>query len=111
MGILTDFFAAKEELLRTSDMEAIELGCRTLKEAGMFYQKVRINQETPKCDGNCAGCAAMEQVDEDAPMYKKIGVGCSSDLLNPKGDKEIYAIYVKQSELDKAREILLTVSA
>ena len=106
MGLLSDIFAVKEEIWRGGDMELCEKLCGTLKENGYFFQKIKINQEAPTCDGNCAGCAAMKEVDENEPFYKKIGVGCSSDLLGKKEDYEIYAVYVKKAEEEKIRQLL-----
>ncbi len=106
LGAFADFFAVKEEIFRGSNMDLIDQCCAELKAAGRFYQRIKINQETPKCDGNCAGCAAMEQVDENTPMYKKIGIGCSSDLLTSREPYDIFAIYVKKSEEEQCRKII-----
>ena len=106
MGILSDIFSVKEKLWQGEDKTLYDSYCDTLKSAGLVIQAFKVNQERPKCNGNCATCPARGDFDENASFKEKLGSGFSADLLTPKGDREIYAIYVKKKELGKAQELI-----
>lgn len=107
MGILRDIFEEKVKIWEGSDEEVYESYCQQLKSTGMKIQAFTVNQRTPKCSGNCATCMAIQNEQEDEELgYKKLGRGCSDDLLNAKQDYEIYTIFVKKSEEQKALDLL-----
>jgi len=108
MGILSDIFSVKEKLWQGEDKELYDSYCSRLRSEGLVIQAFRVNQERPKCNGNCATCPARGNYDENAGFKDKLGIGFSADLLTPKGENEIYAIYVKKKELSKARKILFS---
>ena len=107
MGILRDIFEEKVKIWEGSDLALYESYCKDLKKAGMKIQAFTVNQRTPKCSGNCATCMAVQNEKEDEELgYKKLGRGCSYDLLNAKEDYDIYNIFVKKSEEKKALDLL-----
>lgn len=106
MGFFSDIFSIKEKIWQGRNKELYEKYCEVLKENGFRIQAFKINQERPKCNGNCATCAACGGIEEDASFYDKLGSGCSDDLLTAKSGDDIYAIYVKQKELEKAQQVL-----
>ena len=107
MGILRDIFEEKVKIWEGTDQEAYESYCKELRAAGMKIQAFTVNQRTPKCNGKCATCMAVQNEKEDEELgYKKLGRGCSDDLLNAKKDYDIYTIFVKKSEEQKALDLL-----
>lgn len=106
MGKLYDIFSVKEKLWQGDDKELYDRYCKVLRDAGLVIQAFKVNQERPKCSGNCATCPVRMDFDENASFRDKLGSGFSADLLMPKGDHEIYAIYVKKKELEKARNLI-----
>ena len=76
--------------------------CATLKKAGIRIQAFEVNQRTLKCTGNCGSCpamksAAMSAEEEDAELgYRKLGRGCSDNLLNEPGEERLFTIFVKK---------------
>lgn len=107
MGILRDIFEEKVKIWEGVDEEVYEAYCSELRDAGMKIQAFTVNQRTPKCNGNCATCMAVQNEKEDEELgYKKLGRGCSDDLLNSKKDYDIFTIFVKKSEEQKALDLL-----
>lgn len=106
MGILRDIFEEKIKIWEGPDEELYESYCKQLRAAKMKIQAFTVNQNTLKCSGNCANCAALNEKEDEELGYKKLGRGCSDDLLNPKKDYDIYAIFVKKSEVQKAMNLL-----
>jgi hypothetical protein len=102
MGILSDIFSVKEKLWQGEDKDLYDRYCEALRAGGLVIQAFKVNQERPKCSGNCATCPVRTQFDENATVRDKLGSGLSDDLLTHKGDSEIYAIYVKKKEFQKA---------
>ncbi len=105
MGLLSDIFSIKEKLWQGEDKELYDSYCETLRHAGLVIQAFKVNQERPRCTGNCASCPARGSFGEDATFREKLGSGLSADLLTPAGDSEIYAIYVKKKELKEAQRL------
>ncbi|MBQ9157417.1 MAG: hypothetical protein IJ137_11635 [Eubacterium sp.] len=110
MGILSDIFSVKEKLWQGDDKPLYDKYCEMLRSAGLVIQAFKVNQERPKCNGNCATCPARGDYDENAGFREKLGSGFSADLLTKKGDSEIYAIYVKKKEFEKASRIISQIA-
>lgn len=112
MGILRDIFEEKHRIFEGPDEEAYKEYCATLKKAGIRIQAFEVNQRTLKCTGNCGSCpaiksAAMSAEEEDAELgYRKLGRGCSDNLLNEPGEERLFTIFVKKSEEKKALDLL-----
>ena len=106
MGKLYDIFSVKEKLWQGEDKEVYDRYCRQLRDGGLVIQAFRVNQERPRCNGNCATCPVRTDFDEHASFRDKLGSGLSADLLSPKGPSEIYAIYVKKKELKAAKDLV-----
>lgn len=112
MGILRDIFEEKHRIFEGPDEEAYKEYCTTLKKAGIRIQAFEVNQRTLKCTGNCGSCpamksAAMSAAEEDAELgYRKLGRGCSDNLLNEPGEERLFTIFVKKSEEKKALDLL-----
>jgi N-acetylglutamate synthase-like GNAT family acetyltransferase len=106
MGILRDIFEEKVKIWEGTDTEVYEQFCTTLKQSGMKIQAFKVNQERPKCNGNCAGCAAMQQIPEGGESWEKIGSGLCDDLVEHGTGTDLFAIYVKKSEVEKAKQLL-----
>ena len=112
MGILRDIFEEKHRIFEGPDEEAYKDYCTTLKKAGIRIQAFEVNQRTLKCTGNCGSCpamksAAMSAEEEDAELgYRKLGRGCSDNLLNEPGEERLFTIFVKKSEEKKALDLL-----
>ncbi len=108
MGFLADIFAEKVLLWEGKDEELYEAYKTKLKEAKIKNSAFTKNQQTPKCDGNCGMCPmAAREFGTETPFYEKFGNACDSsvDILNKKESFEIYDIYVKKSEIDKAKNV------
>ncbi|MBR0409846.1 MAG: hypothetical protein IJI25_02420 [Eubacterium sp.] len=106
MGIISDIFSVKEKLWQGEDKHLYDSYCEKLRSGGLVIQAFKVNQERPKCNGNCATCPARGSYDENAGFKEKLGSGFSADLLTHKGENEIYAIYVKKKEFEKAKELI-----
>jgi len=107
MGILRDIFEEKVKLWEGTDEDLYKSYCEQLRGIGMKIQAFTVNQRTPKCNGNCATCMAVQNEREDEELgYKKLGRGCSDDILNPTKPYDIYNIFVKKSEEQKALDLL-----
>lgn len=106
MSFIGDIFAVKEKVWEGTNEETCEKNVAKLKEAGVYVQSFKKNQQVPKCTGQCGSCAAAGGCGENATFKEKLGSGCSDDLLKPKKNFDTYLIYVKEKELDKARSIL-----
>ena len=107
MGILRDIFEEKIRIWEGIDEEAFESYKEKLKKAGIKASAFKVNQRTLKCTGNCGSCPAMTSALEDEELgYKKLGRGCSDNLLKEPGEHEIFTIFVKKSEEFKALELL-----
>lgn len=109
MGILSDIFSVKEKLWQGEDKALYDRYCKALRANGLVIQAFKVNQERPKCSGNCATCPVRTEFDENATFRDKLGSGMSEDLLTHRGESEIYAIYVKKKEYQKAEEIINTL--
>lgn len=109
MGFFSDIFSIKEKIWQGRNIELYEKYCEALRSNGFKIQAFKINQERPKCTGNCAACAACGDIGEDVSFYDKLGSGCSDDLLTAKNGDDIYAIYVKQKDLEKAQQVLTNI--
>ncbi len=110
MGKLYDIFSIKEKLWQGEDKELYDRYCKQLRDGGLVIQAFKVNQERPKCSGNCATCPVRKEFSEDASFRDKLGSGLSDDLLTHKGESEIYAIYVKKKEYQKAMELINSLS-
>ena len=105
MGKIRDAFSVKEMLWEGMNKAEYDRYCELLRSNNISIWAFTRNQETTKCSGECGKCGNCDFT-EDTPTYKKIGSGLSVDLLNEKKDYEIYAIYVKKSELNLTKEII-----
>lgn len=107
MGILRDIFEEKVRIWEGIDEDAFEAFKEQLKAAGIKASAFKVNQRTLKCTGNCGSCPAMTSALEDEELgYKKLGRGCSDNLLKEPGEFDIYTIFVKKSEEFKALDLL-----
>ena len=106
MGVLSDIFSVKEELWQGEDKELWSRYCKVLQDGGLVIQAFKRNQRRPKCNGNCATCPVRQEFDENATFRDKLGSGLSDDLLMPGGEKDVYAIYVKKKEYQKAQDLI-----
>ena len=106
------YLKKKHRIFEGPDKEAYKEYCATLKKAGIRIQAFEVNQRTLKCTGNCGSCpamksAAMRRREEDAELgYRKLGRGCSDNLLNEPGEERLFTIFVKKSEEKKALDLL-----
>lgn len=110
MGIISDIFSIKEKLWQGKEKHIYDRYCEVLRSAGLVIQAFKINQERPKCSGNCSTCPACGGFDEDASFRDKLGSGVSADILTEKGDFDIYAIYVKKKEYQKALDLIRSIA-
>ncbi|MCI8992182.1 MAG: hypothetical protein HFG80_05560 [Eubacterium sp.] len=106
MGFLRDLFEEKIQIWEGSDTTVYKEFCGRLKNAGMKIQAFKVNTNRPKCTGNCATCAAMQEIPEGGESWEKIGSGLCDDLIGEHGKEEIFTIYVKKSDADRARALL-----
>ncbi len=106
MRALKKLFGVKEKLWEGADEKQWQNLCAQLGDSGIWTQAFRVNQETPKCSGNCSACASACNFDEDTPVWEKMGSGFSDDLLKEKPDQDLYAIYVLKEDLQEAGRIL-----
>ncbi len=107
MGFLRDIFEEKIEIWEGTDKKLYEDICQKLKQNGIKIQAFKVNQNKPKCDGNCAACVgATPEEDGGIINYNALGTGCKDDLLEKAIGVDKYAIYVKKSDVSGAREFM-----
>ena len=107
MGIIRDIFEEKIEIWEGPDKELYDKVCRSLKDNGIKIQAFKVNQNKPKCDGDCASCVgAAPKCEEGIINYNALGAGCKDDILEKSRGYDIYAIYVKKSDVSRARELM-----
>ena len=107
MGFLRDIFEEKIEIWEGSDKERYDNICRDLKENGIKIQAFKVNQNKPKCDGNCASCVgATPESDDGIINYSALGAGCKDDILEKSKGYDIYAVYVKKSDITRAKSVI-----
>ena len=95
MGFLKDLIAAKEEVWQGEDFNLYEENCKKLKTAGLKVQAFKINTDIDGCTGECASCSTCMTLNIEARSEEE-------KTVTP----DRYAIYVKQTDAKKARELL-----
>ena len=113
MGFLSNIFSEKAMLYEGPDEKLYEELQDKLREAGIYMQAFEKNQKAPKCDGNCGTCpmAAREgKLDlsgKEMSSLEKFGAAYDNvtDILGDELPYRIYDVYVKKSELARAKEI------
>ncbi len=107
MGIIKDLFEEKKLVWEGADYDFYTRICAILKGEGIKVQAFKLNQNVPKCKGDCLSChAACDDFDENTPFYEKIGSGLSVDALEKPKPYDIYDIYVKISDEQRAKGII-----
>lgn len=114
MGLIRDIFEEKVMIWEGANMDLYNSVCNNLKANGIKIQAFKVNQDKPKCDGNCATCMGTlpesKQDNKSIINYDLLGTGCKDDLLEKPLGYDIYAIYVKKSDVSRARELMKPVS-
>ncbi|MCR5785301.1 MAG: hypothetical protein K6G40_06650 [Eubacterium sp.] len=107
MGFIRDIFEEKVKIWEGENKELYNTVCHNLKNAGIKVQAFKVNQNKPKCDGNCASCMGKAPESEDGIInYNALGTGCKDDILEKSTGYDIYAIYVKKSDVSQARGLM-----
>ena len=106
MGFFSDIFSIKEKVWVGVDQEAYQAILAALKQAGIKTEAFKVNQANPQCFGNCAACGGTCGAKETHLELETKGTNIAERIAS--GEKiDVYTVYVKQKEQDRAKSIIL----
>ena len=105
LSFIKDIFSFKEKLWVGRDLDLYERNCAVLKAAGIRAESFTVNQANPKCFGHCDACAGCSAQGETSNYLSDVLSGTDITGGYP-GSAEIYTIYVKSSDLARAKELI-----